>query len=710
MSFEQKLYTLLQPHLQQFRTLKQIWSIVGVQSKFDKQNIADALDSLVKAGKLQQDGARKSYKLLDTEGLISGTIEGNQRGFAFVLRDDGQDDLFVPPSKLNGALHRDKVLVRPIPNTQDEAEVVVITQRGMSSIVGTVDKKSAVAFVIPDERKFYKDIYIAKDNQLNAKNGQKVVVNITYYPMDSDKHPEGKIVQILGYQGEHDADMLSVAYSFGIADNFPDSVTKRAGKLPQQVTDSDLIGRLDLRNIQTFTIDGDDAKDLDDAVSIVNNGDGTYTLGVHIADVSHYVKPNDDIDKEAFKRGTSVYFPYMVFPMLPTELSNGICSLYEKVDRLTLSCIMTIDSQGNVTEYQVAPSVIHSCHRMTYNNVQAILDGDKSLCEEYSDILQPLLDMQQLANILMDKRKRRGTIDFESKEVKFILDEQGEVTDIVHYERKFAHRLIEEFMIIANETVAQYASDCEVPFVYRTHEKPDPDKLQVLYALMQGVGVKVKQSQTVHVSILANALQQVENTQYYNLVNDVMLRTMQKAKYTTTNIGHFGLSSNCYCHFTSPIRRYPDLTVHRVLKTLVAGKMTEKALNAYSQICQDVSTQSSQTERNADEAERKAVDIKKCRYAMRNMLHHTYQGIISGVTERGFFVELDNTVEGFVDVNSLPQYGFVFDEKKFCLSNGNITYSLGDVVTVTITNVNITTCKIDMALESNHDNAGVSQE
>ncbi len=703
MNFQQKILDVLKGKDKKYLSDKQIFAIVGVNSRFEKDAVRQALQALVKDNELEYDKRNNRYRVLDRENLVEGTIEGNARGFAFLIRNDGQPDLFVAPPMLNGALHKDRVLVRPVANTEDEAEVVAILERGMPDVVGTLSKSNFTSFVIPDETKFCKDIYISKSNLNGASDGQKVVAHITEYPTERDKKPEGKIMQVLGYSGEHDADMLSVAYSFGIHKEFSPAVMRRAERLPFEVSQEDIEGRRDFRSDIVFTIDGDDAKDLDDAVSIVAHADGTYTLGVHIADVSHYVKPTDDIDKEAFARGTSVYFPEMVFPMLPTQLSNGVCSLYEGVDRLTLSCIMRIDAKGKVTEYEVVPSVIHSKHRMTYNNVQKILDGDEYLRKCYADIVKPLEDMQQLANILISKRDKRGNINFDSKEVHFVLDDKGEVTDIVPYERKFAHRLIEEFMIIANETVAEYAHSCSLPFVYRVHEKPDVEKTGVLYALMSNLGINFKQTATVHVSVLANALQQAEGKPYYNLVNDVMLRTMQKAKYSPVNIGHFGLASECYCHFTSPIRRYPDLTVHRIIKTLVQGKMTDKAMAAYTDMSSEVSTQCSKTERNADEAERKAVDVKKCRYAASNLLNGEFDGIISGVTERGFFVELANTVEGMVDINSLPWYGFEYDDKRFCLSNGSITFSLGDSVRVRIVNVNITACKIDMQLLTDDD-------
>ncbi|MBQ8433665.1 MAG: ribonuclease R, partial [Clostridia bacterium] len=548
------------------------------------------------------------------------------------------------------------------------------------------------------DQHFSTDIFVQPKCHLGAKNGQKVVVKINSYPKDNRNCPEGEIIQILGYPNENNVDLMSVAIAYGVQIDFPENVQKRATKIPQTLNEKDYEGRKDLRNQTIFTIDGEDAKDLDDAVSITQNNNGTFTLGVHIADVSHYVQPSDDIDKEAFNRATSVYFPHMVFPMLPRELSNGICSLYQGVDRLTLTCQMTINQKGNVVDYDIYPSVINSCRRLTYNQVQALFDGDKQAQTELEKVSDSLLAMRTLAQILQNKRLKRGNIDFATKEVSFVCNDKGDVVDVVPYERKFSHQLIEEFMIVANETVAEYVENCTYPFVYRVHEKPDEQKLAVLMDLMSGVGIKVKHSQEIHNSVLQDALLQAKQTPYFALINDVMLRTMQKAKYSTNNIGHFGLASRCYCHFTSPIRRYPDLIVHRILKTAVAGKMTEKAITAYETMTEECATQSSRQERNADEAERKADDVLKCKYASKH-IGESYDAIISGVTERGIFAELPNTVEGFISIDKLPGY-FSYNAQKFCLTNGSIKYSLGDSVKIVIQSVNKLAYKIDFDLYS----------
>ena len=633
-------------------------------------------------------------KQLQNDDLARAEFQANARGFGFLIREEGED-LFVSASKTNGAFHKDTVLFRRIKGTTDEAEIVKIVSRGMPYVVGTYDKTGNTRFVIPDDQRFVSDIYVQPKRDMGAKNGQKVVVRITVYPRDNRMSPEGEIVEVLGFPSQLNVDMLSVARSFGLSQSFPPDCQKRAEAIPQTVSEKDLAGRRDLRNRRIFTIDGEDAKDLDDAVSIVENADGTFTLGVHIADVSHYVKPGGDINKEAFNRATSVYLPEMVFPMLPKELSNGICSLYEKVDRLTLTCEMTVNSKGAVTDYEIYPSVINSCHRMTYTAVQAIFDGTLNSDElaKYSDIVDDLFAMKRLAETLQHKRDKRGNIEFQTKEVYFVHDAKGRVVDVKLAENTFSHQLIEEFMIVANETVAEYAETCCYPFVYRVHAKPDEAKLAVLIALMRGLGINVKRSQEIHNSVLQDALTQAKGTPYFNLINDVMLRTMQKAKYSDVNTGHFGLASRCYCHFTSPIRRYPDLVVHRILKTAISGKMTDKAYRAYEDMSYDSAKQSSLREKIADEAERKADDVKKCAYAER-MIGKTFPALISGVTERGIYAELMNTVEGFISVDKLGER-LTYNPQQFCLYNDAVKFALGDSITIRVASVNRQACKID---------------
>ncbi len=699
MNFKEQLISLIDTIDAEYFTAKQIFGILHTKSTAERVAVKEALAELANECRLLYDKRNNRYCKLQQKDFGQATFQANARGFGFLLRDDGGRDLFVPANKTNGAFHRDRVLYRRIVGTEDEAEIIRILERGMTNLVGTYEKGRNVRFVLPDEQRFSSDVYVLPRKDLGAKNGQKVVVHITHFPEDNRNCPEGEIVEILGFPNERDVDMLSVAASFGLSDSFSDNVQRRAQSVPRSVTDTDIDGRVDLRKDCIFTIDGEDSKDLDDAVSISVNPDGTFTLGVHIADVSHYVPAGGELDAEAYDRGTSVYFPEKVFPMLPRELSNGICSLYEGVDRLTVSCVMTIDERGKVLDYSVFPSVINSCHRMTYTVVQAILDGDESVRKHYADIVDSLLNMEKLAHILRDARNRRGNIEFAGREVNFVYNERGEVVDIVLADDSFSHCLIEEFMIAANECVARYAENCELPFVYRVHAKPDENKLNALFALLQGLGINVRRTREMHNSVLQAALLKAEQTPYFNLINDVMLRTMQKAKYSDVNTGHFGLASRCYCHFTSPIRRYADLTVHRVLKTALDGKMTEKAMNFYCECCYDAAKQASVREKLADEAERKAQDVKKCAYALR-LVGSVFEANISGVTERGIYAELPNTVEGFIPIEQLGD-NLTYDPERFCLAGEAVRYSLGDSILIRVASVNKQACKIDFDLASN---------
>lgn len=706
MNITEKILQIIKQLNADYFTAKQLYSLLATKSTADRRIVQDALGELERSGEIFFDTRNRRYRLVREGDFGRAVFEGNARGFGFLVREDG-DDLFVPASKTGGAFHRDTVLYRRVEGTEDEAEVVKVLKRGMTEIVGTYDKSNNARFVLPDDKRFTRDVYIQPKKDLNAENRQKVVARITVYPNDRG-NPEGEIIQILGYPDEKDVDMLSVAASYGLSQQFNDDCARQAQRIPSVLQDGDYVGRRDLRKHVIFTIDGADAKDLDDAVSVTENADGTYTLGVHIADVSHYVKPDDAIDKEAFARGTSVYLPGTVYPMLPRELSNGICSLYQGVDRLTLTCEMTIDAKGKVIDSDIYQSVINSRHRLTYDEVQALLDGDEVTACMYADIKDDLFAMKRLAEILQNKRSRRGNIEFVTKEVAFVQDERGRVTDVVLQNNSFSHQIIEEFMIVANETVAEYAQTCGYPFVYRVHDKPDQDKLAVLLALMKGLGINVKHSAEIRNSVLQDALKQAEQTPYFHLVNDVMLRTMQKAKYSDVNTGHFGLASSCYCHFTSPIRRYPDLVVHRILTTAILGKMTDKALRAYEDMAYESAKQSSVREKVADEAERKADDVKKCSYAQ-TVLGKTFPARISGVTERGIYAELPNTVEGFISVDKLGGY-FKYNAAQFCLFNDGARYALGDEITVTVASVNKQACKIDFDLAEdqtadNKDNA-----
>lgn len=694
MNLNSRLLQLFKESKATFLSRKQIFQLADAHTRFEKDAVGEALDVMVKEGLLYFDKRNARYRLSRQEDFVTGIIDGNARGFAFLVPDGSEGkDMFIAPHRLNGALHRDRVLARPIPDTADEAEVVKVISRGMKQLVGTYTVSNGARFVIADDKKFFKDVFILPRKSLNARNGDKVVAEITVYPHDGRLNPEGEVTKVLGVGGVN-SDMVSVALSFGISDQHSEETERHCRKVKQPVSGQMYEDREDFRNCNVFTIDGEDAKDLDDAVSVRVLADGKVELGVHIADVSHYVRPEDPVDKEAFQRGTSVYFPDRVFAMLPKTLSNGVCSLQEGEDRLTLSCVMVF-KEDEIVDFRLTPSVINSKHRMTYNKVQAILDGDEESYAEYSDIAEDIKIMARLAQKLIDRRNVAGNIDFDSNEVGFeIVDD--DVTAVVPKKRLFAHRIIEQFMISANETVAQFVFNCGYPMVYRIHEKPDGEKLAVLIQLLKALGINIQETQNIHASSLQKALEQARQTPYGNMISDVMLRTMQKARYSVVNAGHFGLSSRCYCHFTSPIRRYPDLVVHRVVKSILCNKMTDKAVSAYEEMTERCAVQSSIREKVAMEAERKADDMLKCRYCLR-LVGQCFDGRISGVTENGLFVELPDTVEGFIERNDLVEDDLTFDGSSYSLYNDNVRYRLGDEIRIKVLSVNMSACKIYFA-------------
>lgn len=694
MNLNSRLLQLFKESKATFLSRKQIFQLADAHTRFEKDAVGEALDVMVKEGLLYFDKRNARYRLSRQEDFVTGIIDGNARGFAFLVPDGSEGkDMFIAPHRLNGALHRDRVLARPIPDTADEAEVVKVISRGMKQLVGTYTVSNGARFVIADDKKFFKDVFIPPRKSLNARNGDKVVAEITVYPHDGRLNPEGEVTKVLGVGGVN-SDMVSVALSFGISDQHSEETERHCRKVKQPVSGQMYEDREDFRNCNVFTIDGEDAKDLDDAVSVRVLADGKVELGVHIADVSHYVRPEDPVDKEAFQRGTSVYFPDRVFAMLPKTLSNGVCSLQEGEDRLTLSCVMVF-KEDEIVDFRLTPSVINSKHRMTYNKVQAILDGDEESYAEYSDIAEDIKIMARLAQKLIDRRNVAGNIDFDSNEVGFeIVDD--DVTAVVPKKRLFAHRIIEQFMISANETVAQFVFNCGYPMVYRIHEKPDGEKLAVLIQLLKALGINIQETQNIHASSLQKALEQARQTPYGNMISDVMLRTMQKARYSVVNAGHFGLSSRCYCHFTSPIRRYPDLVVHRVVKSILCNKMTDKAVSAYEEMTERCAVQSSIREKVAMEAERKADDMLKCRYCLR-LVGQCFDGRISGVTENGLFVELPDTVEGFIERNDLVEDDLTFDGSSYSLYNDNVRYRLGDEIRIKVLSVNMSACKIYFA-------------
>ena len=588
---------------------------------------------------------------------ITGIIEKHARGFAFLRREEGAD-IFIAPDNLGGAMNGDTAQVELLPpylwTKSKEGIVVKILERATKEVVGTFQKKKGFGFVVPDDRKLTEDIYIKKDAFRSAANGDKVVAKITQYP-DKQHRLEGKITEIIARKGETGSDVLSLIRGYGLFQTFPSRVNAEAkARGREKITDEEIARRLDLRDKNIFTIDGLDAKDLDDAVSIERLANGNYRLGVHIADVSHYVEEDGWLDKEALKRGTSVYLLNRVVPMLPKGLSNGICSLNEGEDRLTLSCFMEIDAQGEVVHHELAESVINSKARMVYDDVSELLEHETpALCVKYAPLLADIRTMGELARVLRDKRKQRGSLDFDFAESEIVLDAREHPIAIRPAERRSANRLIEEFMLIANETVAEHFFWMNYPFVYRVHEKPDPEKMMDLKAFLMNFGIHLKGNpDNIYPKTLADIIDTIADEPYEAVVNRVILRTMKKAYYSPECDGHFGLAFRYYCHFTSPIRRYPDLMIHRVIKAAINNRMTEAKLKKYRHDVQEAAEISSRTERKAQELEREVEKLKKCEY-MLDHIGEEYDGIVSGVTEFGVYVELPNTVEGMVFARDL---------------------------------------------------------
>ncbi len=619
--------------------------------------------------------------------IIEGKLQGNERGYAFLIpTDDRKEDYFIPHSDLKGAMHGDTVLAETTDGggNRTTARVLKVLERGITELVGTYFTCKSGGFVSPDERKYYNDIFIPYGKGVRAKAGDKVVCKILSYP--KRQNPEGIVTKILGRQFDKKAELESILYTYKLGDGFPKPVLD-AAKAVSSPTEKDFDGRADYRKLLTMTIDGEDAKDFDDAISVEKLKGGKYRLGVHIADVSHYVIAGGAIDKEAYNRATSVYFPEKVIPMLPEKLCNDVCSLKEGVERLTLSCVMDISKDGKVLDYVITPSVIRSSARMTYNKVQKIIDGDITLIKQYKPLVKSITLMNELANILIDKRDREGSIDLDVKESAIYVDDSGEII-VTPAPRDKAHRIIEEFMILANVTVAEYMYYLEKPFIYRIHERPTEERLENFYLFLSGLGINAKRKKDgIHPKDFQTLLKKAEGTPYYTLINRVMLRSMQKAKYTPVDVGHFGLSVNHYCHFTSPIRRYPDLVIHRIIKDFLSGKnnLEEK----YGEFVFDASKQSSEKERNATEAERAVDDYYKMLY-IENYIGEEFDGLVSGVTGFGVFVELNCGVEGLVKVETLKgRRKYVHDEKNYTLSDGKTAYKLGQKVRVKVVGVNM---------------------
>lgn len=671
----------------------------------DREELSKVLGSLLDKRKIQIN-KRGKYSLYDgrskEKGLLEGTFIGNAKGFGFVEVEGEEEDFFIPETKVKDAFHQDKVQIRvlhEVPGKRREAEVVTVLSRGMTQIVGTFESCKSYGFVVPDNPKIAIDIYIAKEHKKGAVDGHKVIVEITDYG-SKGRNPEGKVVEILGHKNDPGVDILSLVHAYGLQVEFPEKVMNQAQRVYDEIIEADFAGRRDLRDLMMVTIDGEDAKDLDDAVSLTKDGDH-YVLGVHIADVSNYVQENSALDREALARGTSVYLVDRVIPMLPHKLSNGICSLNEGEDRLALSCIMTVNEKGEVIDHEILESVIRVNKRMNYTSVNKIIE-EKNLEERdaFAEFVPMLDQMAELSAILQNLRKERGSIDFDFPETKILLDNEGKPVEIKPYERNSATRLIESFMLLANETIAQHFYWLELPFLYRTHDTPDPEKITKLSTFIYNFGYKIKmRKEEIHPKEIQKLLGKIVGTPQEDLISRLALRSMKQAKYTIDCSGHFGLACPYYCHFTSPIRRYPDLQIHRIIKDYLRGRLKRARVEHYEEILPQVANHCSKRERLADEAERETNKLKKAQY-MQQHIGECFEGIISSITEWGIYVELENTVEGMIHVSKLPGDYFEYDEEHYEMvgKKTNVRYELGQKVKIKVHEVDTVLRTIDFLL------------
>lgn len=637
--------------------------------------------------------------------IYRGTFISNQKGFGFVEIEGMDEDLFVPEEYTKSAFHQDIVDVEVIKekngDKRAEGKVIQIVAHTISTVVGSYDKAKGFGFVIPDNKKIESDIFVSKENSMGAVTGHKVVCTITDYG-DSRHKPEGKITEILGHENDPGVDIISIIKGFDLPVEFPEKVLNQAERVAKDVSEADMYMREDMRDVLTVTIDGEDAKDLDDAISLSKEGD-IYHLGVHIADVSNYVQESSALDKEALKRGTSVYLVDRVIPMLPHTLSNGMCSLNMGEDRLALSCLMDINKKGEVIDHRIVESVINVNERMNYSDVNRILAGsDSELAVRYSDEIQMFRLMFELSKIIRANRNKRGSIDFDFPESKIVLNKKGIPVKIAPYERGDAEKIIEDFMLMANETVAAHFYFLESPFVYRTHGTPDPEKMQKLALFINNFGYSIKIHSAdgeMHPKEVQKLLGKIEGTPEEALISRLTLRSMRRAEYSTSCLGHFGLACNYYCHFTSPIRRYPDLQIHRIIKEHIHGRMNERKTEHFDSILPMVAKECSSLERRADEAERETEKLKKAQY-MLGHIDEEYEGVISGVTAWGIYVELPNTVEGMVHVSKLwgDYYYYKEDTYEMVGRDSGKSYKLGQRVKIKVDAVDMMTKTIDFDL------------
>ena len=691
-------------------------AIIMQVPKSSRQEFKQMLDELVEEGKISISPRKKYTK--SKFPVIIGTFQANIKGFGFVSLEDTKEDVFIASEYVEDALDGDRVQIALLSDNDDsgrgnkrEGKIIRVLERRFTEVVGTFQRNKNFGFVIPDNPRITKDIFIALENINGAVNGHKVVAEILNYGSQKKK-PEGRIKEILGHRNDPGMDILSIAKAYGMETEFPQEVVRQLVNIPEVINGKEIaLARLDLREWQTVTIDGEDAKDLDDAITLKKEG-SHYYLGVHIADVSHYVTERSPLDREALKRGTSVYLIDRVIPMLPPKLSNGICSLNEGCDRLALSCLMEIDERGVVVGHRIAETVICVDRRMTYTAVKKILtDQDEQQIQQYQSFVPMFQLMEELSKLLRKRRFARGAIDFDFPEAKILLDEKGIPVKIIPYERNVATKIIEDFMLLANETIAESYFWQEIPFVYRVHENPDEEKMNKFGTFINNFGYSLHFSNgVIHPKELQKLLDKIEGTASEALISRLMLRSMKQAKYSTESSGHFGLSAPYYCHFTSPIRRYPDLQIHRIIKENIRKGISPRRMKHYEEILPEVAAQSSHMERRAADAEREVEKLKKAQY-MSKHLGEVFDGVISGVTKYGIYVELENTVEGLIHVTDLIDDYYIFDENSYSLI-GETTkkvYKLGQKIRVEVETVDPVLKTIQFVLEGESSHSEIKE-
>ena len=672
------------------------------KSKYNEfVNLLNKLESEYKIVK----NRKNRYRISELE-TFEGIYRKNQKGFGFIKIENREDEIYVSKENSNNALNGDKVIVEIIEekNKEKNAEgkILKIIKHEKDTVVGVFQDNKNFGFVVPDDKSFGTDIFISKKNFGKARNNHKVLAQITKYP-EKGKKAEGKIIEVIGNVNEAGVDMLSLIKEYDLPYKFPEEVIEEAKKQGDKIDKKDIPNRVDLRDKIIFTIDGEDAKDLDDAVRVEKLENGNYKLDVHIADVSYYVKQDSKLDKEAVIRGTSIYMLGRVIPMLPRELSNGICSLNAGEDRYTLSCSMEIDKKGKVISSSVYKGIINVTERMTYTDVQKILDkSDKKVLKRYEKYIEEFENMKELATILKNRRLEQGYLNLDIPESKIVLDTDGKAIDVKKYETNFANEIIEQFMLTANETIAEKFYWLDAPFIYRVHENPDLEKITELNKFLFNFGYKIKANKdNVYPKEFSKVLEEVKGKEEERVVSNLILRTLKVARYEAENKGHFGIASKYYCHFTSPIRRYPDLFIHRIISKYIENNydIKEKEIQKLYDLAEKRADSSSEREKIATKVEREAIDIKKAEY-MENKIGEVYEGIVSSVTQFGIFVELENTVEGLIRFENLGDEYFIYDENKKILigERTNKTYKIGDKVKIKVIKANKLLRQIDFEL------------